>query len=550
MVTGTNHEQRRIADLRSFEILDTPAEDKYDHIVALAKLIADTPAAYITFIDTERLWFKSVVGLPDQDIPRERTFCQFVVETESYLLIEDSWNDPRFLVSANGTVRRRDCEICDPLDPLRSDEGGDSAERGAIRFYLGVPLRSSEGSVLGTLCVADFEPRDADATVIGAMEKLAEQVTALLELRRTNVALEAERETFTTLFEVAPVPLVLLEEGVIRRANHVFAAAVTDGDTAGLNGTPLSRFLRDLPGNSDDPMETELKNEVGGVLPVNVYATRMKIQESSYQLIALYDISDRKEKEQVLRDQRTQAENATRIKDTFLSLVSHDLKSPLSGIYAMLELLEKAGETFSKEDRDEAIRDLHSSVALMMEMINQLLNIHRLESGQLQADLTRSEIRPIAQDILLGLSRQISDKRLTVRNEIDPAFAAIVDEALFREALFNLVSNAVKFSPPGRTVLIEARSSETGQDQILVTDQGGGIPPEDLPNLFRQEIKTSRPGTAGEGGTGLGLPLVRDIMHAHGGDVSVVYTGFEGSCFMLELPGKTSGTAARTGEDS
>lgn len=525
----TTHEQRRIADLRSFQILDTPAEDNYDHVVELARLIAETPAAYITFVDTARLWFKSVVGLPDRDIPRERTFCQFVVETGAHLLIEDTWTDPRFDVAPDGTIQRRDCGPGGTLDPPRNNAG-------SIRFYLGVPLRGDTGSVLGTLCVADFVPRRMSPTVISAMEKLAEQVTALLELRRTNVALEAERETFTTLFEVAPVPLVLSEEGIIRRANHVFAALVTDGDTALLNGKMLARFLKEQPENPGVVLETELHNEVGGVLPVNVYFTNLNIQGTSYDLLALYDISDRKEKERVLREQRTQAENAARIKDTFLSLVSHDLKSPLSGIYAMLDLLATAGNTFSEEDRDEAIRDLRSSTALMMEMIQQLLNIHRLESGQLRAERTRAEIRPIARDILLSLSRQVSEKSLSVDTAIPESFSLCVDEALFREALFNLISNAVKFSPLGRTIRIEGEVLPDGGGEVRVIDQGGGVPEEDLPNLFRQDIKTSRPGTAGEGGTGLGLPLVRDIMAAHGGDVSVRYTGLQGTCFVLSIP--------------
>lgn len=524
------NEHDRIADLRSFQILDTPAEDDYDHIVALAKLIAGTPAAYITFIDSARLWFKSVVGLPGEDLPRDRTFCQFVVDSGSYLLIEDSWNDPRFFISADGVVRRRDADSRSPLETEREN-------RSSIRFYLGVPLRSAAGSVLGTLCVADFEPRSADATVIDAMEKLAEQVTALLKLRRANAALEAERETFTTLFEVAPVPLVLSEGRVIRRANHVFAALVTDEATSALEKVPLDRFLPEFACDPGDVREWELRDENGGTRPVNVYLTTLNIQGTSYELIALYDISDRKEKERVLREQRTQAENAARIKDTFLSLVSHDLKSPLSGVHAMLDLLARAGETFTEEDRNEAIRDLRSSVALMMEMIQQLLNIHRLESGQLRAEKTRSEIRHLVSDILLSLNRQIAEKNLRVDIAIPPDLVLSIDEALFREALFNLVSNAVKFSPFGRKIRIECTPQPGGGGEVRVIDSGGGVPPEDLPNLFRQEIKTSRPGTAGEGGTGLGLPLVRDIMRAHGGDIVVEYTGITGSCFVLQVPG-------------
>ncbi len=533
-------ERQRISELLEFNILDSPAEDSYDDIVALAKTLAGTPAAYITFIDTNRLWFKSIQGLPGPDLPRESSFCQFVVESEEYVLVEDAWNDSRFLIQPDGTVIRR-----------TEDNANCTAapEVSRIRFYLGVPLRSTTGNVLGTLCVSDFEPRTVDDEVVGALRRLAGQVTALLELRRANAALAAERETFSTLFDAAPVPLLLVSEGLIRRGNHAFSrlaglGVYSDSDEA--VDAPVDRYVEAIPEQPGEVLESVLRNDHGEEFPVDVYRTHLTLHRRSFDLLAVNDITDRKEKERILREKRTRAENAARIKDTFLSLVSHDLKSPLSGIYAMLDLLATAGDSFSEDDRNEAIRDLRSTAALLMEMINQLLNIHRLESGTLRLERHVVEIEPIAQDVLLSLNRQIADKDLKSEVAIDPEFRLSIDEALFREALFNLVSNAVKFSPPGAMVRIEADNGEAGTveagavsgsgGEVRVIDQGSGVPPEDIPDLFRQDVKTSRIGTAGEGGTGLGLPLVNDIMRAHGGEVQIRYTGTDGSCFVLKLP--------------
>jgi len=344
-------------------------------------------------------------------------------------------------------------------------------------------------------------------------------------MRRTNATVEAERETFTTLFEVAPVPLVLTRDGVIYRSNHIFAALVTDGDTASIEGVPVATYLPelDLAGDSDNGVPVELTNEVGLTTAVQVYRTRIRVNRRSYDLLALNDLTDRLEKERVLQEQRAQAENANRIKDTFLSLVSHDLKSPLAGIFTMLDLLATSGSSFSEQARDEAIRDLRSAAAVLVEMINQLLNIHRLESGQLQVETAPVQIEPLVQDIVLTLRRQIREKSLRIDVAVDPVFTLDVDEGLYREALFNLVS----------TVRVEGDGQE-----VRVLDHGAGIPPEDLPDLFRQEVKTSRLGTAGEAGTGLGLPLTKDIMHAHQGDVLVHSTGPGGTCFILTLDGE------------
>lgn len=530
-------EAARLRTLYSFDILDSPGEREYDDIVTLAGTIAGTPGAFITFLDVSRLWFKSRMGVDTAELHREQSYCQFVVQSGEPLLIEDTLLDHRFVVCENQRIERRGEEA----EGAEKAEGAVEAEEfpvlhaPPVRFYLGVPVRAGDGTVLGTLCVVDHVPRQPDPHVLPALEKLAGQVTALLELRRANAHLEAERETFMTLFEVAPVPMILVSDGVVHRANHMFSSLVTDHDTDYLEGRDPEEYLpgssRIIQGKLDSTQIIELRNEYGGTLPVQVFHSRIRISVREYVLLALHDMTDRHEKERILQEQRQQAENASRLKDTFLSLVSHDLKSPLAGIFSMLDLLASAGDSFSTEERNEALRDLRSAAAVLMEMINQLLNMHRLQTGQIEVAVESALILPMVEDILLTLRRQLDEKKLVVHTGVDGDFALPVDTALFREALFNLISNAIKFSPVGGVLRVEGDGCE-----VRVIDQGAGVPPEDLENLFRKEVKTSRPGTLGESGTGLGLPLVRDIMRAHHGDVVVRSTGAEGSTFVLVVP--------------
>lgn len=502
--TFQDHDDTRLDELERYRIIDTPAEKEFDDVAEIAAHVAGTKMAYISFLDRTTLWFKSTYGFQATKVPRRQTYCHFVVADQKPIVIPDTMEETVYVPSAR-------------------DEIGSQ-----IRFYVGVPIRAKSGAVLGTLCAVDTMPRSPAEQLVSLLEKLARQVSGQLEVRRVNRMLLEERDTFSTLFEAAPAPLLLAENGVIIRCNYAFAALVTDEDTDSLAGLRLGRFVRDVPERAGSVIETNLTNTFGGSTPVLVTLTRVHRDQRTYDLVALTDISDRKEKERILKEQQTAAENAARIKDTFLSLVSHDLRSPLSGISTMLELLDRAGETFSPDEWKSAIHDLRESAAVLVEMINQLLNIHRLQSGRISVQREEVAVAMIARQVTLSLGKQIKDKDIAVAIDVDDDRTLLADIGLFREALFNLVSNAVKFSYRGGTIRVRV-----SHNAVIVEDTGDGVAKEDRADLFRHEVKTSRIGTEGERGTGLGLPLVADIMEAHGGRIYYDDSYTEGARFVL-----------------
>lgn len=194
----------------------------------------------------------------------------------------------------------------------------------------------------------------------------------------------------------------------------------------------------------------------------------------------------------------------------------------------MLDLLSRSEEAFSPEEKKRVYRELKSSTAMLLEMINQLLNIHRLRAGKLLIQPSVVRLRGVVDQIIMSLQSHLAEKDITVEVDIGDDFQIAVDVALAREAVFNLISNAVKFSRPGSVVRVEAHDNS-----VTVTDQGIGIPKADIPNLFRHDRKTTRRGTADEPGTGLGLPLVQDIMKAHNGTVSVLSEEGRGTSIVL-----------------
>lgn len=156
------HESQRLAALRDYRILDTPAEPSYDDFTILASRLLGTPIALISLIDAERQWFKSRVGLDVQETPREQAFCNHAIEEQQLLVVEDAKADPRFFDN-----------------PL-------VIESPHIRFYAGYPLVTPEGFALGTLCVIDQQPRLLSEDDADTLRRLGRQLTQQFELRRLH----------------------------------------------------------------------------------------------------------------------------------------------------------------------------------------------------------------------------------------------------------------------------------------------------------------------------------------------------------------------------
>src|ERR1035437_4460791 len=159
------NEAERLAALKEYHILDTGTEQSYDDITTLAAHICEVPMALISMVDEARQWFKSRVGLEQQQTPREVAFCAHAILQNEPLLVRDATKDRRFADST-----------------LVTDEPH-------IRFYAGFPLINPEGLALGTLCVIDRQPRELSAEQLKTMQALSRQVMALLELRRVSARL-------------------------------------------------------------------------------------------------------------------------------------------------------------------------------------------------------------------------------------------------------------------------------------------------------------------------------------------------------------------------
>jgi GAF domain-containing protein len=175
------NESERLAALREYHILDTAGEQTYDDITTLAAYVCRVPIAMISLVDESRQWFKSRVGLSEQETPRDAAFCAHAILQSEPLIVRDALADARFSDSALVT---------------RSPN---------IRFYAGFPLASPEGFALGTLCAIDRRPRLLSGRQKTAMQALSRQVMALLELRRVSGRMADALDKVKTLHGLLPI---------------------------------------------------------------------------------------------------------------------------------------------------------------------------------------------------------------------------------------------------------------------------------------------------------------------------------------------------------
>lgn len=225
-----------------------------------------------------------------------------------------------------------------------------------------------------------------------------------------------------------------------------------------------------------------------------------------------------------------------KLKNKFLGIAAHDLRSPISVIKGNLDLINDGllGEVLPLQK--EAVEKMRQYCKKMLSLINDLLDISAIESGQLALRLQEMELIPYFENVYVFNSLLAKAKRITLKMEIEPHLPRIAfDPERIDQVINNLVANAIKFSHPQTTVTLTVRLQ--GNDvKISVTDQGQGIPAQEIPKLFNFFSKVSVRPTADETSTGLGLAICRRLVMEHGGEMGVESQVGRGSTFFFTLP--------------
>ncbi|HEY9514111.1 MAG TPA: PAS domain-containing sensor histidine kinase [Gemmatimonadaceae bacterium] len=251
------------------------------------------------------------------------------------------------------------------------------------------------------------------------------------------------------------------------------------------------------------------------------------------------DLTERRAaQERILADTRrvAEAESANRTKSEFLRAMSHELRTPINATLGYAQLIDAGiGGPVTEQQRDYIAR-IQATQQHLLRIITDMLNYTRIEAGRMEYELTAVPLREVVDAVLPMIEPQATARGLTLDH--GPCLAGVVgraDRAKAEQIVLNLLSNAVKFTPSGGQVAVSCRVADSSV-AVTVQDSGPGVPPDKREAIFEPFVQIGRSLTSAHQGTGLGLPISRDLARAMGGDVVVEGAPGQGATFILTLP--------------
>lgn len=222
------------------------------------------------------------------------------------------------------------------------------------------------------------------------------------------------------------------------------------------------------------------------------------------------------------------------LKTNFLSMMSHDLKTPIARIQGMADIVRNDSNPLSARQK-EAIETLKRSSDELLEFVSGILSLGRIESKAIQLHLHSKDVNALVREVVAKLEYLARSKNIEIRAELEPLFSIRMDVDLIRQVLQNLIENAIKYSPEGSSILVTSEERD-GHIVVQVADQGPGIPEDELPHIFMKFYRSRNAKGSSIKGSGLGLYLAKYFVELHKGRVSVDSTLGQGSTFTVELP--------------
>ena len=260
-------------------------------------------------------------------------------------------------------------------------------------------------------------------------------------------------------------------------------------------------------------------------------------------VVMVQDISDRKQAEAQLLRTNEQLARATRMKDEFLANMSHELRTPLNAILGMTEALQEQILGSINEKQLKALQTVERSGNHLLSLINDILDVAKIESGQIELDCALVNVTALCQSSLIFIKQQAQKKSIQLEIKLPRNLPdQLLDERRIRQVLINLLNNAVKFTLEGGRITLEVTKQESQKSlhtndwiRFAITDTGIGIAPENIEKLFQPFIQIDSALNRQYSGTGLGLALVKQIVELHGGKVGLTSELGVGSCFTIDL---------------
>lgn len=521
-------EEARLEALQRLRILDTSPEESFDNLTRLAAFICGAPMALICFVDRNRLWFKSCLGIETREMPRlSDSFCIHAIRQNDLMVVPDSRADKRFAESP--------LVIMEPY----------------IRFYAGVPLLTPEGYVVGTLCVFDRIPKELSEDQREALRILAHEVMSELELRRNMQAFVHAQEKVIESHRLYQELIHSLDGMLWEASPEDFSTSFVSPQCERITGYSQEQFMEGLniisiihpddrqyfvssarkaiQEKKNHTLEFRVIGADGRVVWLRAAATVVVENNQAVKVRGIaMDITCRKQVElQLFQSQKMDAIGR------LAGGVAHDFNNLLTAVigYAELTKSELPEDSKTRADIQEILKAAHSAAEL---------------TGQLLAFSRRQIIQPDIVNLngLIGnignMLRRLIGEDIEIVLRLAPDLSPVkVDRAQMEQVLMNLAVNARDAMPMGGTLLIKTRNTVMEKEgnishyvMLSMKDNGTGMEKKTLEHIFEPFFTTKEQGK----GTGLGLATVYGIVQQNQGHIEVTSEINKGTTFSIYLP--------------
>lgn len=471
---------------------------------------------------------------------------------------------PIVMVGVDGRIRRFTPRAGKMLNLIPTDVGRPISNINPN--FDGLDLGSLVSEVIETISIKEMNIKDKKGRWYRLQvrpyktieNKIEGAVIALVDvnlLTQNLIESQVSLDYATSVANTVHLPLVVVDKALrLKSANHAFyekfQATIKDEDSdlltliGTMNVTKVRQALIDVFRSNVELKDFQVEYKPEGESPRTMLFNGRRIQwidedEPNALLLCLQDITDSLKIKQSLREAIAVSKRANQSKDLFLATLSHELRTPLTAILCWSQLLLKIEE--GSEKLKQGLLVIEQNSKIQGQLIDDLLDVSRIQSGKLVLNISQLDLSYVVRTAVESVRQLAESKSVTIKTNVKPLNGYVAaDAARLQQIIWNLLINAIKFSPPKKIINVRI-SRIVEQEQafaaIEISDQGKGIKPDFLPQLFDRFTQADSSTTRLHGGLGLGLTIANDLLKLLGGSIHAKSAGEgKGATFTVRLP--------------